>query len=355
VSAGGNGGSDSVDASSGSGGSPGVDSGSEDAIVVRPDTGVVDPGNMGDGDFTIGPNPPAHPDVAQKNVPHGRSFTFVMNSTMSAIFPGTASTLLPQNQHSFTRAVVVYVPNQYVDGTAAPFMVVQDARDQGDIRNTIDNLVATRRLPKLIAIFVNNGGGDSKGSERGLEYDTMSDAYSRFVDTEVLPAVLADSAIKLAYPNLKLTDNPDGRSTYGCSSGGSAALIQGWFTPDKYRRIVTYSGTFVDQQDDDAPTEQQYPLGAWEFHSGLGLIANNSAKPLRVYLEVGENDNGSTDPESGHHNWVMANQRTAAALKAKGYHYRFVFVRGAGHCDGAAIKATLPDTLEWMWRGYPID
>src|SRR6185295_134994 len=139
------------------------------------------------------------------------------------------------------------------------------ARDQGDIRNSIDNLVATKRLPKLIAIFVNNGGGDSKGSERGLEYDTMSDAYSRFIDTEVLPAVLADTALKTAYPNFRLTDNPDGRSTYGCSSGGAAALIQGWFTPDKYRRIVTYSGTFVDQQDSvgvKAPEEAQYPLGA---------------------------------------------------------------------------------------------
>ena len=65
-----------------------------------------------------------------------------------------------------------------------------------------------------------------------------------------------------------------------------------------------------------------------EVHSALGgtlagkrlvpisLIANNPVKPLRVFLEVGENDNGATAPESGHHNWVMANQRTAAGKGA---------------------------------------
>jgi enterochelin esterase-like enzyme len=347
---------ESVDASSAGGGGSEVtaEAGPSPIVDAGIDWGVMDPGTKGDGDFTIGPNPPAHPDVGMKNVPHGKTFTFTMMSTDSKIFPGTTSTLLAANQHSFTRNVIVYVPSQYVDGVAAPFMVVQDATNQTEIKNTIDNLIPDGRLPKLIAIFVNNGGGDGKGSERGLEYDTMSDAYSRFIDTEVLPAAQNDSAIKAAYPGFKLTDNPEGRSTYGCSSGGAASLTQGWFTPDRYRRIVTYSGTFVDQQDDNAPEEKDFPLGAWEYHSGLSLIANNPIKPLRVFLEVGENDLGATAPESGHHNWVMANQRTAAALKAKGYHYRFVFVKGATHCDGTAVRATLPDTLEWMWQGYPI-
>jgi enterochelin esterase-like enzyme len=331
------------------------DSGALDASMPDAgiDSGVSDPGTTGDGDFMIGPNPAPHPDVATKNVPHGRTFSFKLDSTRSAIFPGTTTTLLPQNVHAFMRDVGVYIPKQYVDGTKAPFVVVQDARDQNELRNTIDNLIVDKRLPILIALFVNSGGGDSKGSERGLEYDTMSDAYSRFVDTEVLPAAKHDSAIKAAYPLLAFTDNPEGRSTYGCSSGGSAAFTQGWFTPNAYRRIVTYSATLVDQQDDDAPEETQFPLGGWEYHSGLKLIASNAMKPLRVFLEVGEHDNGYGDPESTHHNWVMANQRTAAALKAAGYHYRFVFVKGAGHCDAAAVRATLPETLQWMWAGYP--
>jgi hypothetical protein len=56
-----------------------------------------------------------------------------------------------------------------------------------------------------------------------------------------------------------------------------------------------------------------------------------------------------------HHNWMTANERTADALKAKGYHYRYIFANGVGHCDGSVRKATLPDTFEWMWQGYPIN
>jgi len=70
-------------------------------------------------------------------------------------------------------------------------------------------------------------------------------------------------------------------------------------------------------------------------------------------LNANENDLGATQPESGHHNWVIANQRTAAALETKGYHYRFVFAKGVGHCDGSVRSATLADSLVWAWRGYP--
>jgi iron(III)-enterobactin esterase len=52
------------------------------------------------------------------------------------------------------------------------------------------------------------------------------------------------------------------------------------------------------------------------------------------------------------HDWVLANERMAAALQAKGYHYQFLFVRNAGHTDRAVKQQTLPAALEWLWRGY---
>jgi enterochelin esterase-like enzyme len=171
----------------------------------------------------------------------------------------------------------------------------------------------------------------------------------------VLPAVLNHPEIKAAYPGIAFTDNPWGRATMGCSSGGAAALTMGWFRPDLFRRLITYSGTFVDQQDDDAPEESQYPLGAWEYHSGMKLIENSEMKPLRIFTHVSEDDLRANDPEETHHNWVMANERTAAALKAKGYHYRYVFSRDTRHCDRKVFEHTLADTLAWMWRGYHTD
>jgi len=52
-------------------------------------------------------------------------------------------------------------------------------------------------------------------------------------------------------------------------------------------------------------------------------------------------------------NWVMANQRLGA-LKAKGYHYQFVYAKNAGHVDRKVISQTLPQALEYVWQDYPI-
>lgn len=320
------------------------------------DAGVDPVGTDGDGDFEIGPDYQDAPEIKKVDgVPEGQSFSFTMLSKDSAFFTGHDPTLKPELSGDFKRGVEVVIPSTYVDGTEAPFMVVQDARDRNPIVNSINNLIADAKnpFPPVIAIFIANGGNDSIGSERGLEYDTMSAKYQKFIDAEVLPAITKDGGVKSAYPKLKFTSNPEGRSAYGCSSGGAAALTMGWFGGDTYRRIVTYSGTFVDQQNPKAPTEAQYPNGAWEYTDQL--IVGNAPKPLRVFLEVGEHDNGYTNSEASHHNWVMANQRVAAALKAKGYHYRSVFAKGAGHCDGGPIRQTLPDTLRWMWRGYPVN
>ena len=76
----------------------------------------------------------------------------------------------------------------------------------------------------MIAVSIGNGSGDGPGSERGLEYDTMSGKYAEFVEAEVLPLV------EKQY-NVKLTKDPDGRATMGGSSGGSCALGHGVVSP----------------------------------------------------------------------------------------------------------------------------
>lgn len=305
---------------------------------------VIDPGTEGDGDYTISP---PYDSLQQMNVPTGTTYQWTMASTESEIYRGDDSTL--NNPQSFDRGIRVYIPAQYVDGTDAPLIVVQDGYVR-DLEVATNNLIAEGSLPALVLVFVDNGGGDSKGSQRGLEYDTLSDRYSRFITTEVLPAVEENQEILSDYPNFRFTTDPEGRGAYGCSSGGAAAFTMGWFTPDQFHRIITYSGTFVDQQDDDAAEEAEYPLGAWEYHDRL--IAETEPKPLRVFLQVGENDNGADQPEGTYHNWVMANERMAAALAGQGYHYRFVYAEGAGHCDGSVRQHTIQDTLRWMWRGY---
>ncbi len=316
------------------------------------------PGTAGDGDFTIGPDYKTDPDLTDRGNPKGKSFEFSLRLADSKVFRGDDTTLEPDKKPvRKERKIFVYVPAAYQDGTKAPVLVTHDGPSQLNlVRNALDNLTISkdpkRKLPAFVVIAVENGGNDGKNSERGLEYDTMSDRFARFINDEVFAAVVQNPAIKAAYPRFAITANPWGRATMGCSSGGAAALTMGWFRPDLFRRIIAYSGTFVDQQDDDAPEEAKFPLGAWEYHSGLKLIENGPKKPLRIFTHVSEKDIRPTDAEETHHNWVMAGQRTAAALKAKGYNHRFVFSLGTGHCDGRVFQDTLADTLVWVWQGY---
>ena len=192
----------------------------------------------------------------------------------------------------------------------------------------------------MIAISIGNGGGDAQGSERGLEYDTLSGTYAEFVESEVLPLVEKQCGVKL-------TQDPAGRATMGGSSGGSCALIMAWYHPELYRRVLTYSGTYVNQQ---WPYNPETPHGAWEFHEHL--IPGASPKPLRIWMEVGDRDNLIT--RDNLHDWVLANENMAKVLAAKGYHYQFVFARNAGHTDRAVKQQTLHEALEYLWQGYPI-
>jgi iron(III)-enterobactin esterase len=316
------------------------------------------PGTEGNGSYKVGPEYKIDPDLTDLGNPKGKTFEFTNLLADSKIFRGDDTTLQPERKAvRKERRIFVYVPAAYQDGTKAPLLIIHDGPGQLKlVRNALDNLTVAkdpqRKLPAFVAIAVENGGNDGKNSERGLEYDTMSDRLARFIYEEVLPAVVNNKEIKAAYPKFALTDNPWGRAVMGCSSGGAAALSMGWFRPDLFRRVIAYSGTFVDQQDDDAAEEAKYPLGAWEYHSSMKLIEKSEKKPLRIFTHVSENDLRAKEAEETYHNWVMAGERTAAALAAKGYNHRYVFSLATGHCDRRVFEQTLGDTLVWLWRGY---
>jgi hypothetical protein len=147
---------------------------------------------------------------------------------------------------------------------------------------------------------------------------------------------------------VKLTKDPDGRAAMGNSSGGSAALIMAWFRNDLYHRVLTTSGTFVNQA---WPFDPKYPDGAWGFHETL--IPNCPRKPIRLFISVGDADLLNPNVmRDGMHDWVEANHRMAKVLKAKGYEYQYLFCRGARHSVGNAQQQFLPHAIEWVWKGY---
>ncbi|MFL5617817.1 MAG: alpha/beta hydrolase [Gemmatimonadaceae bacterium] len=327
---------------------PGYATASElpDGAVPSPDA---------NGNFIVGPtHAPAPEMVVKDDVPHGTVHLFTMSSDDSRVYPGVArdsgafgtpdpsdpAKLVVTTSHPkpYTRRVAVYVPQQYVTGTVAPLIVGADGPDSL-LFVALDNLIAQKRVPPMIAISIGNGSGDAQGSQRGLEYDTMSGRYAEFVETEVLPLVEKQYGVRL-------THDPDKRATMGCSSGAAAALSMAWYHPEWYHRVLSYSGTFVNQQ---WPPSAETPHGAWEYHERL--IPNAARKPLRIWMHVGDRDLYNPNVmRDGMHDWVVANENMARVLATKGYPYQFVFVRNAGHCDRSVKQQTLPEALEWLWR-----
>ena len=319
--------------------------------------------NVEQGNFRISPPYATDPVFTeQPNVPKGRVIRFTMNSAESRIFPtapagggargvrGAAPAEPPQHQ-TFERQVAVYIPAGYVANTPSPFIVVQDERsyikedagttadgkpraDLAFIPPMLDNLIYEKRVPPLVAVLLAPG----PGAQRTIEYDTVSDRYTNFVETEVLPRITRDYQVAF-------TTDPDGRATLGESSGAAAALTMAWLQPNLYRRVISYSGTFVALQ-----RNATAPNGAWDFHQAF--IPNSERKPIRIWLHVSENDLGANSPAEQMRNWVVANNRMAEVLKAKGYPYQFVFSEASGHVDRRVQLQTMPEAFEWVWKGY---
>lgn len=282
----------------------------------------------GDGSYSVGPMyTPAPEQTARDGVPHGRVITFTMDSAGSKFYPGVDA--------PFKREVTVYVPAQYIAGKPAAVIVSCDAygAKNNQLPNVLDNMIADKRLPVIVAVMIANGG-----SERSMEYDTVSGKYAEFVEAEVLPRAEKEAGVVI-------TKDPDARMTLGGSSGGVCAFTMAWFHPELYHRVLSYSGTFVALKRDDSA-----PHGAWEYHENF--IPKTPAKPLRVWLHVSENDNGAKTTGAAFRNWVIANKAMAAVLKDKGYHYQLVYAKNAGHTDGKVIAQTYPQALEWVWQDY---
>ncbi|MFO0810616.1 MAG: alpha/beta hydrolase-fold protein [Gemmataceae bacterium] len=309
--------------------------------------------------FVVGPTYTSAPERKKVDgVPEGRVEQFVIDSKETKLFnpgiarkafgkvdPNNPKTLIVETHAvDYKRKITVYVPARYKGGTDAPFQVIHDGpggQPNAELVRVFDNLIAQKRIPPLVVVWVANGGGDAQGHERGKEYDNMNGDYAEYIETEVLPRVEKNAKVTL-------TKDPDGRAVMGNSSGGSAALIMAWFRNDLYHRVLTTSGTFVNQA---WPFDPKYPDGAWGFHQTL--IPNEPKKPIRIFLAVGDKDLLNPNVmRDGMHDWVEANHRMATVLKAKGYEYQYLFCRGSGHSVGNAQRQFLPHAIEWVWRGY---
>jgi enterochelin esterase-like enzyme len=254
----------------------------------------------------------------QPGVPEGRLEKFSWDQ--SRIYPDTM------------RDVIVYVPAQYRAGDEACLMVWQDGSRHVDPAGTMragivfDNLIHQKQMPVTIGVFIDPGRKTGqkpgeKAANRSFEYDSLGDAYVRFLTEEILPEVSRRYAVKFRA-------EPEARAIAGGSSGCICAFTAAWERPDQFHKVLGWVGTFVDIRGGNA-----YPY----------LLRITERKPIRVYLLEGTND---LDNKFG--NWPIANRMMEASLKYMNYDHRvdwnecFHGSRGMG--------PSLPDALRWLWR-----
>jgi enterochelin esterase family protein len=274
------------------------------------------------GDAGYEPCPEAFPDpsVARGRLEHLEAWRSATH------FPGTA------------RDVWVFGSAGVDDAEDPPaLMVFNDGgwyvAPDGPIRvpAVLDSLVHSGEVPPTVAVFVAAGVPDgAEGGmgdlatfcQRSVEYDTCDDRYVTFLEEEVLP--LAEATVGRA-----CTTDPARRLIGGISSGGICSFNAAWHRPARFGLVLSHCGSFTAMRGG-----HHYPF----------LVRTTPRKPIRVFLQTGEQD---LDTLFG--NWPLANRELEAALRYAGYEHRLE--AGTGGHSLAHGGAILAESLRWLLAG----
>jgi gluconolactonase len=264
-------------------------------------------------DYSLGPD-----SQPQEGVPKGTLTRHVL--APGRFFPGT-----PHNYQ-------VYVPAQYDPARPIAWMIFLDgsgyAGNNVRVPVVLDNLIARRDVPPMVAVFVDPGIMPALSEqaqnryERIFEYDSLTPRFSSFLIEELVPEVAR---------TYNLSKDPNDHGIAGISTGGVGAFVAAWNRPDQFRRVITWVGSFGNFRGAD-----RLP----------GLIRRTEPRPIRVFMQTGRQDLVNYAGS-----WYLENPRMAAALEFAGNDVR-IELGEDGHSNrhGASI---LPETLRWLWRDYP--
>jgi gluconolactonase len=254
----------------------------------------------------------------QPGVPAGAVTKHVLGP--GKFFPGT-----PHNYQ-------LYVPAQYDATRPIAYMIFLDgsgyAGNAVRVPVVLDNLIARRDVPPMIAVFIDPGVMPALSDqaqnryERIFEYDSLTPRFASFLIDELVPEVARTH-------NLSRDANDHGIA--GISTGGVGAFVAAWNRPDQFRRVITWVGSFGNFRGAD-----RLP----------GLIRRTEPRPIRIFMQTGRQDLVNYAGS-----WYLENPRMAAALEFAGNDVK-IELGEDGHSNrhGASV---LPDTLRWLWRDYP--
>lgn len=229
----------------------------------------------------------------------------------------------------------VYVNAGADTRNGAPVMVWQDGEtlvgnlDLLRLRMQIvtDNLVAKKRIPPMVHVLISPGQGAPR--MRSIQYDTVSDTYSKYLLDEILPEVQQTH---------KLRTDAYSRAIAGASSGAICALNAAWYRSDQFSRVLSHIGSYAGIQ--------------WNPEKGQDggyivpyRVRREPRKNIRIWLS-----DGAGDIENQAGSWPLNNILLANSLKSKGYDFHFRFGEGTHAIAQGALD--LPESLAWLWRDY---
>jgi enterochelin esterase family protein len=221
------------------------------------------------------------------------------------------------------REIAVYTPPRY-SKDAKPYgvLVLFDEKPYLDeyvipTPTILDNLIADRRIPPLVAILVDNAPGDARFREL-----TCNRTFADFLSSELMP---------WARRLYNIAADPRQIIVGGSSLGGLAAACTALWHSDSFGNVLSQSGAFF-----WAPPKSDNPEPNWvakEFIASPKL-------PLRFYMDAGTEELDFSGLGGG----ILApNRNLRDVLLARGYEVHYQEFAG-GH-DFLSWRGTLADGL----------
>jgi enterochelin esterase family protein len=225
------------------------------------------------------------------------------------------------------RWIAIYTPPGYRKDAQTPYplLVVSDGSAYLDLiplRVILDNLIAARRIPPVVAVLV----GRPEAEERDRDLACYR-PYSDFLAGEVLPWVRE---------RYRVTADPARTVVAGSSQGGLAAACAALARPELFGNVLSQSGSFMWRPDGDP---------AWEW-----VARQIRARPkllLRFYLDVGLLEDAPVEKTGP--SLLASNRHLRDALQARGYPVWLTeFAGGHGYANW---QGTIVDGLSVLLGG----
>lgn len=214
--------------------------------------------------------------------------------------------------------VFIYRPAGYSGAKRQyPSLYVLDGGDYlslGMMATVLDNMIAARRIPPIIGIFVEPRTDITRpGTNKRTTDYALNDAFVDFLIREVRPSIERKYRVSISARK---------RGIMGSSLGGLVATYAAFRHP----RIFSLCAA-------------QSPAYWWKKGTIIRTVAGGTVRPVRFYLDTGIiNDSQETT------------RAMRDVLQEKGYRLRYGEYP-EGHNWGN-WRARIPDILEYFW-GFP--